>query len=185
MKNKFVITATLVAVLFGANANYAQCCNYQTRNACAYQRSFRLFPRLFCKRSFQYFPVNQNDHETTAINNTNTKNTSVESSNTENRLVELANRLRHHCPITRDANLQKWAERNSNAQASYGQLGHFTGHGYEIAGAGYTTPESVVNGWLNSPAHRAILLNSSLTKVGASVKRGVDGRLYWTMTFGR
>lgn len=77
------------------------------------------------------------------------------------------------------------SRRNSDAQASYCQLGHFTGSAYEIAGVGYGSPAAAVQGWLNSPAHRAILLRADFTKVGAAVRRGRDGRLYWTMNFSR
>lgn len=77
------------------------------------------------------------------------------------------------------------SRRNSDAQASYCQLGHFTGSAYEIAGVGYGSPTAAVQGWLNSPAHRAILLRADFTKVGAAVRRGRDGRLYWTMNFSR
>ena len=41
---------------------------------------------------------------------------------------------------------------------------------YSTAGeniaAGYSTPEQVVNGWMNSEGHRANILNASFTTIG-------------------
>lgn len=45
---------------------------------------------------------------------------------------------------------------------------------------GQTTPERVVNAWMNSSGHRANILNSSYTKIGVGyVKNGN----YWTQMF--
>lgn len=45
---------------------------------------------------------------------------------------------------------------------------------------GQTTPEKVVNAWMNSSGHRANILNSSYTKIGVGyVKNGN----YWTQMF--
>lgn len=82
-----------------------------------------------------------------------------------------------------DKNLLGWARYNSSLQASYCRAGHFSGRSYEIAGEGYATPEAAVEGWLDSAPHRAILLNCGLSRIGASVYRGRDGRLYWTANF--
>ena len=45
---------------------------------------------------------------------------------------------------------------------------------------GYATPEAVVDGWMNSPGHRANILNSSFTHIGVGYV--ADGR-YWTQMF--
>lgn len=45
---------------------------------------------------------------------------------------------------------------------------------------GYRTPAAVVDGWMNSPGHRANILNSSFTHIGVGyVERGN----YWTQMF--
>ena len=110
----------------------------------------------------------------------------VETTELESRLIKVANAIRGRARnfLTVDRNLLSWARLNSSRQASYCRLGHFTGHSFEIAGEGYATPEAAINGWLGSAPHREILLNRHFTKVGASVYRGRNGRLYWTMTFG-
>ncbi len=45
---------------------------------------------------------------------------------------------------------------------------------------GYATPQAVVNGWMNSPGHRANILSSSFTKIGVGYV--ADGN-YWTQMF--
>lgn len=45
---------------------------------------------------------------------------------------------------------------------------------------GYTTPEAVVNGWMNSSGHRANILNSSYTHIGIGYNS--NGH-YWTQLF--
>ena len=58
------------------------------------------------------------------------------------------------------------------------------GLSYRTAGEniaqGYTTPQSVVNGWMNSSGHRANILNSSYTHIGVGYV--ASGR-YWTRMF--
>jgi len=48
---------------------------------------------------------------------------------------------------------------------------------------GYATAQSVVNGWLNSPGHRANIENPSFTSTGVGAASS-GGRLYWTQSFG-
>jgi uncharacterized protein YkwD len=60
--------------------------------------------------------------------------------------------------------------------------------GYTQAGAeniamGYATAKAVVNGWMNSPGHRANILNCSLKAVGIGVEYGSGGP-WWTQDFG-
>lgn len=83
-----------------------------------------------------------------------------------------------------DAACNRRAQLNANRQASACQLGHFTGDPNEIAGRGYTSARAAVAGWLNSPAHRAILMRGNFTKIGACVRKGRDGLFYWSVNFG-
>lgn len=61
----------------------------------------------------------------------------------------------------------------------------------ENIGAGYTTPEEVVQGWINSQGHRANLLNPDYTEIGIGYfylanDTGVENwNHYWTQVFGR
>jgi uncharacterized protein YkwD len=55
----------------------------------------------------------------------------------------------------------------------------------ENIAAGYRTPEDVIQGWMNSPGHRANLLSSSYTEIGIGVATG-GGKygIFWTQDFG-
>lgn len=58
----------------------------------------------------------------------------------------------------------------------------FRGSGENIAW-GQSTPEIVMNGWMNSSGHRANILNSKFTKIGVGYYIGANGRKYWTQLF--
>jgi hypothetical protein len=50
---------------------------------------------------------------------------------------------------------------------------------------GYTTPATVMNGWINSPGHRANLLNPNFREIGIGIASSpTSGRLYWSQEFG-
>jgi uncharacterized protein YkwD len=48
---------------------------------------------------------------------------------------------------------------------------------------GYTTAESVVKGWLNSPEHKAIIENPNYTHFGISTEANSEGRNFFTQMF--
>ncbi|GAA3449881.1 CAP domain-containing protein [Dactylosporangium matsuzakiense] len=50
---------------------------------------------------------------------------------------------------------------------------------------GYRTAQDVVNGWINSPGHRANMLNCQSVAVGVGLAYKADGTPYWTQDFGR
>lgn len=52
----------------------------------------------------------------------------------------------------------------------------------EIIGWNYQTPRDVVNGWLNSPPHKQIMLDAKFTHAGAGFASNENG-LYWTVDF--
>ncbi len=55
-------------------------------------------------------------------------------------------------------------------------------YGENIA-SGYTTPASVMTGWMNSEGHRANILTEAYTTIGIGCVE-VDGILYWVQNFG-
>lgn len=67
--------------------------------------------------------------------------------------------------------------------------GDYSGYNYqslaENIAYGFTTAADVVNAWMNSPGHRANILNPNLTQVGTSVKANAAGVLYYTQEFGQ
>lgn len=55
--------------------------------------------------------------------------------------------------------------------------------GENIAG-GYTTPASVVNGWMDSSGHKANILNATYREIGVGHNTGGTWGNYWTMAAG-
>lgn len=62
-----------------------------------------------------------------------------------------------------------------------GYLG--TEFGENIA-MGYTTPASVVAGWMNSAGHRANILNPRFKDFGSGAAKNSKGQIFWTNEFG-
>jgi uncharacterized protein YkwD len=54
----------------------------------------------------------------------------------------------------------------------------------ENIAAGYNTPASVVNGWMNSPGHRDNILNATYREIGVGHDTGGSWGHYWTMLGG-
>lgn len=56
----------------------------------------------------------------------------------------------------------------------------------ENIAAGYSTPGSVVAGWMDSPGHKANILDGDLEDIGIAYayKSNTDWGHYWTTDFG-
>lgn len=48
---------------------------------------------------------------------------------------------------------------------------------------GQRTPSEVMNSWMNSPGHRANILNRSFTHIGVGAAKAANGTVYWTQMF--
>lgn len=59
---------------------------------------------------------------------------------------------------------------------------NFTACGENIA-AGQSTVTEVMNSWMNSPGHRANILNSQFWHVGFGVAQDVYSHIYWCVVF--
>lgn len=61
------------------------------------------------------------------------------------------------------------------------------GISYKTAGEniamGQTSPEEVMNSWMNSSGHRKNILNPSFTEIGVGIAKNSKGQLYWTQMF--
>lgn len=55
----------------------------------------------------------------------------------------------------------------------------------ENLAAGQESVEQAISAWMNSPDHRAVLLNPAFTEVGVAVKKGGPSGPYWVQEFGR
>jgi uncharacterized YkwD family protein/spore coat assembly protein SafA len=67
-----------------------------------------------------------------------------------------------------------------NMMESFGL--RFSAAGENIA-YGQKTAQEVMNGWMNSPGHRANILSPSFTHIGVGAAKISNGTLYWTQMF--
>lgn len=113
------------------------------------------------------------------------------------RLVNEIRRSRGLSPLTLDWQLSRVARYKSQDMKDKGYFSHTSptygspfnmmksfGITYKTAGEniakGYSTPAAVVDAWMNSPGHRANILNSSFTHIGVGY---VAEGSYWTQMF--
>lgn len=58
----------------------------------------------------------------------------------------------------------------------------FSAAGENIA-QGQRTAQEVVNGWMNSPGHRANILSSVYNQIGVGAAKASNGTITWTQMF--
>ncbi|MFI9816073.1 CAP domain-containing protein [Saccharothrix variisporea] len=112
-----------------------------------------------------------------------------------------AERAAHGCPaLGIDERLDKSARGHSEDMAAHNYFSHISQDGRTFAdrikaagypspgaeniAAGQRTPEAVVKGWMESPGHRANILNCKLKTLGVGMARGGSYGIYWTQNFG-
>jgi uncharacterized YkwD family protein/spore coat assembly protein SafA len=120
--------------------------------------------------------------------------------NFESEVIRLVNEIRIQNgikPLTHDWQLSRVARYKSQDMRDLGYFSHTSptygspfemmrsfGISYKTAGEniakGYSTPKAVVDAWMNSPGHRANILNSSYTHIGIGY---VASGNYWTQMF--
>ncbi len=54
----------------------------------------------------------------------------------------------------------------------------------ENVAMGYRDAAAVMDGWMNSPGHRANILNCDAKAIGVGLAKASDGSPYWTQLFG-
>jgi uncharacterized protein YkwD len=123
---------------------------------------------------------------------------------TEAQVIALVNKERAAAgcsPVTENANLTKAADDYSDVMAASGNMSHTGPDGSTMVtraeAAGYTgwstlgeniamgQPDAaaVMKAWMNSPGHKANILNCSFKEIGVGVHSG-DGGPWWTQDFG-
>jgi uncharacterized protein YkwD len=119
------------------------------------------------------------------------------------RVVELVNveRSKNGCgAVHSDTRLAAAAQGHSADMARRDYFDHTTPDGIDpwqrAKAKGYMTPtgeniamgqrsaEDVVDGWMNSPGHRANILNCDSKAIGMGLARNSGGTTYWTQMFG-
>lgn len=115
-------------------------------------------------------------------------------------LVNIERNKKSLPPLQMDAQLTKIAVIKANDMVKRNYFDHkspFYGYPWDLAGIfdypfvsfgeniarNYTSPKSVVNGWLNSPSHRENILSKSFTNIGVSCVLGKNGNYYWVQQF--
>ena len=118
----------------------------------------------------------------------------------ESEVIRLVNEIRQQNglkPLTANWELSRVARYKSQDMRDNGYFSHTSptygtpfqmirafGLSYRSAGEniamGYSTPQAVVNGWMNSSGHRANILNASYTQIGVGY---VAQGNYWTQMF--
>jgi len=85
---------------------------------------------------------------------------------------------------SQDMKDKKYFDHTSPTYGSPFEMMKAFGISYSIAGEniakGQPTPEAVVKAWMNSPGHRANILNPAFTQIGVGY---VGGAHYWTQMF--
>jgi uncharacterized YkwD family protein/spore coat assembly protein SafA len=97
---------------------------------------------------------------------------------------QLARVARYKSADMRDKN---YFQHNSPTYGSPFTMMKNFGIQYRTAGeniaAGQRTPQEVVNAWMNSPGHRANILNKNFTHIGVGYAKGGSYGHYWTQMF--
>jgi uncharacterized protein YkwD len=169
----------------------------------------RVFTRATGESSYRLSAIAQPLNNTTATNTT-TGTTNTTTSTFVERVVSLTNAFRQQFglqPLTLNAKLTTAAQIHSQNMAMQDFFSHtgvdgtqpwdrMTAAGYrwsqaaENIAAGQQTPEAVVDAWINSPGHRANILNANLREIGvgyyelANDTGSVNYGRYWTQDFG-
>ena len=121
----------------------------------------------------------------------------------ENQVIKLVNQARVNAglqPFTANWELSRVARYKSQDMANKGYFDHtsptygspftmmqnfgikFTAAGENIA-MGQRTAQDVMNSWMNSPGHRANILNPSFNQIGVGLAKNSNGMCYWTQQF--
>jgi uncharacterized protein YkwD len=125
--------------------------------------------------------------------------------NSPNGVVAITNAIRARAgcgPVFANRRLNAAARSHSVDMARRGYFGHNTlngiNPGWRVAAAGYSwsaygeniawgqpDARSVMNDWMNSPGHRANILDCRFRNIGVGVAYNRSGVPYWTQDFAR
>ncbi len=104
----------------------------------------------------------------------------------EQNIVQHTNshRARHGLPPLRiDFQLMNSARQHAAWMARRRVMRHTSATVAENIAAGQGSSVEAVQDWMNSPGHRANILNSGYRRIGVAAYRGNDGQVYWCQQF--
>nr|WP_221377201.1 CAP domain-containing protein [Actinoplanes polyasparticus] len=116
------------------------------------------------------------------------------------RLVNVERKAAGCGSLAGESRLHRAAQKHSERQADQDSMSHqlpgeasmgdrVTAEGYRWGGvaenvaAGYRTPADVMDGWMNSPGHKANILNCGYKHIGVGLAKSGKGTQYWTQNF--
>ena len=189
MKSKKLISKVSVLTLVGATILGS--------SSSLYAKSYTKRPS--CSRPSQTVKPGTNCGNT-GSNNGSTGSTVTSQVAFENKVLELVNTERAKnglSALQMDESVRKVARVKSSDMSKNKYFSHTSptygtpfemlksyGISYKSAGEniaqGYTSPEAVVKGWMNSSGHRANILNASYTHIGIGYEASGN---YWTQMF--
>jgi uncharacterized protein YkwD len=117
---------------------------------------------------------------------TNSKGKGLELLPIEHNVVSYTNARRAQRglpPLQIDLQLMDSARRHAAWMARRRSLQHTTATVAENIAMGQASSQEAVQDWMNSPGHRANILNSSHARIGVGAYRGADGQIYWCQQF--
>ncbi|MCA9212766.1 MAG: hypothetical protein KDB27_06870 [Planctomycetales bacterium] len=85
--------------------------------------------------------------------------------------------------LTCDTSLLKSARRHCNWMARSRSMQHTSAVVAENIAMGQSSSTEVVRDWMNSPGHRANILNRAHTRIGVAAYRARNGQVYWCQQF--
>lgn len=115
----------------------------------------------------------------------NTAKNAVQTVAATTRFLLAANRIRAQyglAALQADEALDTGCESQATYCSRVGQLVHGGGND-EILAYNYSGFDAALVQWLNSPAHRSLLLSGNYRAAGVAVVRGNDGRVWCAMRF--
>jgi uncharacterized protein YkwD len=87
-------------------------------------------------------------------------------------------------PVSLQWQLNQAAQSHANDMARRNVLSHIGSDGStggENVASGQTSPSQVVWAWLNSPSHRAVMLDRRFQQMGLGRAVASNGRVYWSL----
>ena len=104
----------------------------------------------------------------------------------EQKIVDQTNaeRARHNLPpLTICPNLMRSARTHATWMTRVRRLQHTSQPVAENIAMGQRTSGEAVRSWMNSPGHRANILNASYRRIGVAAYTAPDGTAYWCQQF--
>jgi len=145
----------------------------------------------------------KNTQTTSSANNSNNGTSSTSFKEFQKKVIELVNNERANAglsALSENSDLNNVATIKSEDMVKSNYFSHtsptygspfqmltqfnisYTAAGENIA-YGQSTPEEVMNGWMNSPGHKANILNLNFTQIGVGVAQKANGQYVWTQEF--